>query len=190
MPLDKYAWSERYGWVQDKFGMTWQLMLARGEDKQKNIVPSLMFTNKNFGRAEEAIQFYCKTFPNSENVAIVPFPQGDANAGKIMFSEFKIDDNLFIAMDGPGEHTFNFNEALSFVVNCKTQKEIDFYWDTLISDGGAESRCGWLKDKFGVSWQIIPEILGSLMSNPEKGGRVMQEILKMNKINIEILEKA
>ena len=95
-----------------------------------------------------------------------------------------------MAMDGFGQHEFAFNEGVSFVVNCDTQDEIDYYWNTLISEGGAESMCGWLKDKFGVSWQIVPSVIGQLMNDPEKGQRVMQEVLKMRKINIEALLNA
>lgn len=95
-----------------------------------------------------------------------------------------------MAMDGFGQHEFAFNDGVSFVVNCDTQDEIDYYWNTLISEGGTESMCGWLKDKFGVSWQIVPSVIGQLMNDPEKGQRVMQEVLKMRKINIETLLNA
>jgi predicted 3-demethylubiquinone-9 3-methyltransferase (glyoxalase superfamily) len=93
-------------------------------------------------------------------------------------------------MDGPGNHAFNFGEGLSIVVDCDTQEQIDHYWDKLTADGGEESMCGWLKDKFGVSWQIVPAILGKLMSDPEKGPRVVQAFLKMKKFDIETLMNA
>lgn len=94
-----------------------------------------------------------------------------------------------IAMDGPGVHDYTFNEGVSFVVECESQKEIDYYWERL-TEGGRESMCGWLEDKFGVSWQIVPAILGKLMSDPEKGPKVMQAFLKMKKFDIEALLKA
>ncbi|HEX4956662.1 MAG TPA: VOC family protein, partial [Lacibacter sp.] len=97
---------------------------------------------------------------------------------------------VFMVMDGYGEHSFSFNEAVSFVVECETQNEIDFYWNTLTADGGAESMCGWLKDKFGVSWQIIPKKLSQLMTDAERSGRVMQALLKMKKPDIATLEAA
>src|SRR5690606_8640720 len=96
----------------------------------------------------------------------------------------------FAAMDGPGKHGFTFNEGLSLVINCDTQEEIDHYWDALIRDGGQESQCGWLKDKFGVSWQVVPSMLGKIMSDPQKGKRAMDALMKMKKLDIEKLQNA
>lgn len=189
MPIDKYPWSERYGWLQDKFGMTWQIMVADSGDAGLKITPSMLFTGKQFGRAEEAVKFYSSVFNNSSTDVMLLYPEGDANAGKVMFSEFKLDKYPIIAMDGPGEHEYSFNEGVSFVVNCDTQEEIDHYWNKL-TEGGEESMCGWLRDKFGVSWQIVPAMIGKLMADPEKGKRVMQEILKMKKLDIKTLENA
>ncbi len=119
------------------------------------------------------------------------YPKEDPqNAGKVLYSEFTIDGRRMIAMDGPGKHDYNFNEGISLFVNCETQKEIDHFWNKLIENGGEESRCGWLKDKFGVSWQIVPTALGKLMGDPEKGKRVMQAVMQMKKLDIETLEKA
>ena len=189
MPIDKYPWSERYGWLQDKFGMTWQIMVSDSGDAGLKITPSMLFTGKQFGRAEEAVKFYSSVFDNSSTDVMLLYPEGDANAGKVMFSEFKLDKYPIIAMDGPGEHDYSFNEGVSFVVNCDTQEEIDHYWNKL-TEGGEESMCGWLRDKFGVSWQIVPAMIGKLMADPEKGKRVMQEILKMKKLDIKTLENA
>lgn len=189
MPIDKYPWSERYGWLQDKFGMTWQIMVSDSGDAGLKITPSMLFTGKQFGRAEEAVKFYSSVFNNSSTDVMLLYPEGDANAGKVMFSEFKLDKYPIIAMDGPGEHEYSFNEGVSFAVNCDTQEEIDHYWNKL-TEGGEESMCGWLRDKFGVSWQIVPAMIGKLMADPEKGKRVMQEILKMKKLDIKTLENA
>lgn len=189
MPIDKYPWSERYGWLQDRFGMTWQIMVADSGDAGLKITPSMLFTGKQFGRAEEAVKFYSSVFDNSSTDVMLLYPQGDANAGKVMFSEFQLDKYPIIAMDGPGEHDYSFNEGVSFVVNCDTQEEIDHYWNKL-TEGGEESMCGWLKDKFGVSWQVVPSMIGKLMADPERGKRVMQEILKMKKLDIKTLENA
>jgi predicted 3-demethylubiquinone-9 3-methyltransferase (glyoxalase superfamily) len=189
MPIDKYFWSERYGWVQDKYGMTWQVSVVT-EGQAPKLTPSMLFTNNQFGNAGEAIKLYTSVFRNSETTQLFPYPDGDANAGKVMYAEFKLNNCEMIAMDGPGEHGYTFNEGVSLVVRCDTQEEIDHYWNSLTANGGAESMCGWLKDKFGVSWQIVPSIIGSLMSDPEKGQRVMQEILKMKKIEIEKLINA
>ena len=188
MDLNKYDWSKKYGWVEDKFGLSWQIILAEGEIKQE-IVPSLLFVDKTFGKAEEAIKFYTSVFKNAKTESIYKYPD---NEKAIMYADFNLDGNLFAAMDGPDNHGFQFNEAISFVVNCENQEEVDYYWNKLTADGGAESMCGWLKDKFGVSWQIIPTILLKYISDkdPQKSQAVMQAMLKMKKINIAELEKA
>lgn len=189
MPIDKYPWSERYGWVKDKFGLTWQVSVVNKEGDKQKITPSMLFTNNLFGKAEEAVKFYTSVFNNSAIDVLIHYPDGDSNAGKIMYSEFKLSQHDMIAMDGPGDHKYTFNEAVSFVVDCETQKEIDNYWEKL-TEGGQESQCGWLKDKFGVSWQIVPTILGKLMTDSEKGPRVMQAFMKMKKFDIEALMNA
>ncbi len=191
MAVDKYPWSERYGWVQDKFGLTWQVSVANSGGVKHNLTPSLLFTGKQYGRAEEAINFYTSVFHSSSSPMLIHYPKEDKkNAGKVMYSEFKLNQHDFIAMDGPGVHEYSFNEAVSFVVDCETQEEIDFFWNKLTADGGEESMCGWLKDKFGVSWQIVPTILAKLMSDPAKAGKVMQAFLKMKKFDIKKLEEA
>ena len=190
MPLDKYPWSELYGWLQDKFGMTWQISIVYNAGEKMKITPSFLFTDKRFGQGEAALNFYTKVFENSKKDQIILYPDGDPNAGKLMFSEFKINGYQLIAMDGPGEHKYTFNEAVSFVVNCDTQKEIDYYWNKFTAEGGEESMCGWCKDKFGVSWQIVPSILGELMSDSNKALNVIQAFLKMKKFDIETLLKA
>ncbi|MFL5753667.1 MAG: VOC family protein [Bacteroidia bacterium] len=189
MPIDKYPWSERYGWVQDKFGLTWQISIVNNPGDKQKITPSLLFTGKQFGRAEEALQFYTSVFEDSSTARMVHYPAGDANAGKVLYSEFKLGQYEMIAMDGPGEHQYTFNEAVSLVVSCDTQKEIDYYWNKLTEDG-EESMCGWLKDKFGISWQIVPSSIGKLMSDPQRSQKVMQAILKMKKLDIGVLENA
>lgn len=183
MAIGKYDWSERYGWIKDKFGMTWQVMLA----PEEKICPSLLFTGDKFGRAEEAINFYTSVFDNSTVNAMHHYPNETPFAGKVLFADFNLNQYNITAMDGPGEHAYTFNEAVSFVVDCATQEEIDYYWNTFTADGGEESMCGWLKDKFGVSWQIVPAILGKLMSDPEKAPRVMKAFMQMKKFDIQKL---
>ncbi|MEP7237446.1 MAG: VOC family protein [Ferruginibacter sp.] len=185
MVIGKYDWSERYGWIKDKFGMTWQVMVGT-EDK---ISPSLLFTGDKFGKAEAAINFYTAVFDNSAVDVLKHYPDETPFAGKVLFSEFNLNQYNLIAMDGPGDHAFAFNEAVSFVVNCETQEEIDYYWNKL-TEGGEESRCGWLKDQFGLSWQIVPTILGQLMSEVEKAPRVIQAFMQMKKFDIEKLKQA
>lgn len=154
----------------------------------QKITPFLWFDTQ----AEEAMKFYCSVFKNSKKGKIARF--GDAGPGfekgQVMTATFKLFSQEFIALNaGP---RFKFNEAVSFVVNCESQKEVDHYWDKLTSGGGQPSRCGWLKDKFGLSWQIVPTILGKLASdkNVEKAGRVVQAMLKMDKIIIKDLQAA
>lgn len=191
MPLNKYDWSEYYGFVQDRFGLSWQLMKGKYSDVNQKITPCFLFTNAQYGKAEEAVRYYTGLFPHSSISGILLYGEGETQAaGKVKHSQFILQEKVFMAMDGPGDHHFGFTEGLSFVVECNTQEEIDFYWNTLTSDGGQESMCGWLKDRFGVSWQIIPAHLGKLMTDPARAGRVMQALLQMKKLNIEQLENA
>ena len=189
MPIDKQPWSERYGWLQDKFGLTWQISVVNNAGDKQKITPSFLFTGNQFGRAEEAVKFYTSVFDNSSIDSLLHYPEQDNNAGKVMYSEFKLNQYKLIAMDGPGAHDYTFNEAVSIVVNCETQNEIDHYWNKL-TELGEESRCGWLKDQFGVSWQIIPSVIGELMSDPVKAPNVMNEVLKMKKIDLKTLLNA
>jgi predicted 3-demethylubiquinone-9 3-methyltransferase (glyoxalase superfamily) len=190
MDINAYPWSERYGWLKDKFGITWQISVSAEKQNGYHITPSMLFTGNNFGKAEEAISVYSAIFNNPTTKRLVLYPEGDPNASKVMYSEIRINHFDLILMDGPGAHDFVFNEALSFVISCDTQDEIDYYWDKLTSDGGKESMCGWVKDKFGVSWQIVPKIISKLMTDPEKGGRVMEAVMKMKKLNIQVMMDA
>src|SRR5215204_3377987 len=147
----------------------------------QKITPFLWFDNQ----AEEAMNFYTSIFNDSKVLSVTPGPDGTA-----MSVTFELQEQEFMALNaGP---QFEFNEAVSFLVSCKTQAEVDELWEKLTADGGEEGRCGWLKDKYGLSWQIIPTALGELMSDPdpEKAGRVMQAMLKMNKIDVPTLQQA
>ena len=189
MGLDKYPFSERFGWVQDRFGVSWQLNLA---GRSQKISPFLMFVGKQHDRAEEAIRFYVSLFNNSKIGRVERYGAGDAEPeGTIKHARFSLHKQQFMAMDSGREHSFTFTPAISLFVSCKMQKEIDYFWEKL-SAGGEKERCGWLKDKFGVSWQIIPPILGELLSDDdeEKANRAMQAMLKMHKINIKKLTQA
>jgi len=186
MEIDKYPWSERYGWLKDKFGMTWQISSTGKNDGELRILPSMLFTNSLFGKGKQAIDFYSSVFADSTTNVLVLYPEGDPNAGKVMYSEFSLNQSDIIVMDGPGDHKFKFNEGVSFVVECETQEEIDYYWEKL-TEGGEESMCGWLKDKLGVSWQIIPKILSELMTDPEKAPRVFEAFKNMRKFEIDKL---
>jgi predicted 3-demethylubiquinone-9 3-methyltransferase (glyoxalase superfamily) len=190
MPLGKYDWSRKYGWVQDRYGVNWQLSYGKFEEVGQRFTPTLMFTGAQNGNAEKAVQFYTSVFDDSSVVGILRYSKDDGDVeGAVKHAQFKLGDQVFMAMDSSLSHNFAFNEAISFVVDCKTQEEIDYYWGKL-SEGGSEGQCGWLKDQFGVSWQIVPAILGELMSTPGKSERVMQAFMKMKKFDIEALEKA
>ncbi|MES2590177.1 MAG: VOC family protein [Bacteroidota bacterium] len=190
MALDKYPWSEKYAWIMDKFGMTWQLMLGEIPPHGQKITSSFLFVGNQYGKALEAINHYASIFKNSEVFHQELYGENEGQTpGTLKFGHFSLNGEVFSAMDGFGGHDFQFNEGLSIVVECDTQDEIDHFWNKLTEEG-KESMCGWLSDKFGVSWQIIPKSLGSLMSNPEKGQRAMQELMKMKKLDIQILENA
>ena len=188
MPLDSYPWSERYGWVQDRFGISWQLYFGKMSDVGQKICPTLMFTHDQFGKAEEAIHFYTGLFPNSSTTGILKYSEEDEDEeGKVKHAQFSIDGFVMMAMDSSFDHPFRFSEGISIAVDCDTQEEIDHYWDKMTADGGEESMCGWLKDKFGVSWQIVPAILPKLMADPEKSQKVIEAFMKMRKFDIDVL---
>ncbi|MCD2423280.1 VOC family protein [Niabella pedocola] len=193
MPLNAYPFSKKYGWVQDKYGVSWQLFTGERGDTTQYFTPTLMFINKQNGRAKEAIGLYTELFPGSKTEGIMEYAEGGGDtAGNVQHAQFHISGYTLGAMDSSLAHPFNFNEGISLVVECDTQEEIDHYWNALIADGGAESQCGWLKDKFGLSWQIIPAQLGRLMAagNQEASGRMMQALMKMKKLDIAALEAA
>ena len=189
MPLDKYPWSEKYGWIEDKFGVSWQLSLSK---EPRPVTPSFLFSGAQQGRAEEAIKFYTSQFSNSSLAMIARYEPGERGPeGQIKFSSFSLDGQFFNAMDSGMPMDNPFTEGISMFVNVETQDEVDKLWGNL-SDGGSTSRCGWLKDKFGVSWQIVPTALGRLMGDPDraKAGRVMQAMMGMTKLDIAGLQKA
>lgn len=187
MQIDTYPWNERYGWLQDKFGVTWQISFIKEQEQSVKITPSMLFTGEQFGKAEAAIELYSSIFKESKTTVLAKYPDGNELSGKVMYAEFSVTNYPLIAMDGPGKHDFTFNEAVSFVVSCDKQDEIDYYWDSLIANGGKESRCGWLKDRYGISWQIVPTKLGEWMKNTEKSAQLMQAIMTMNKIDMNVL---
>lgn len=193
MPLAKYDWSDKYGWVQDRYGLTWQISLGSIAELGQKFTPALLFTGKQQGKAEEALRFYTSLFEDSSVVRVHLYGPGEAGAeGNLKYGQFKLGQQAFIAMDHPLEENFAFNEAISLVINCSTQQEVDFFWEKLLAEGGEESMCGWLKDKFGLSWQIIPEALPRLLSDPDpvKAQRVMAAMLQMRKIDLEKLIQA
>lgn len=194
MPLDQYPFSERYGWIQDKYGLSWQLILSHPEGEERPaIVPSLLFVGAVAGRAEEAVDFYLSVFRNSRRGTIARYGKGQEpdREGSIMFSDFMLDGQWFAAMDSAWEHGFAFNEAISLLIPCETQEEIDYYWERLSAVPDAE-QCGWLKDAYGVSWQVWPTAMGEMMTKgtPEQVARVTAAFLPMKKFDIAALKRA
>ena len=187
MPLDKYPFSERFGWINDRFGVSWQLNLASRSTK---ITPFLMFAGDQFGRAEDAVNLYTSLFEHSSITVVNRAGPGNAEpAGMLRYAEFVLDGQEFMAINSAGAHAFGFSEAVSLLVNCDTQAEIDRLWETFTARG-EEGQCGWLKDAFGVSWQIVPSVLGSLLSDPDRAQQVAQVFLQMKKLDIKALEAA
>jgi predicted 3-demethylubiquinone-9 3-methyltransferase (glyoxalase superfamily)/uncharacterized protein YndB with AHSA1/START domain len=193
MPLDAYPWSERYGWVADKYGPTWQIMLGEVAQMGQKFVPSFLFSGPQQGNAEAAINFYRAVFASSANVEIHRYGADyPGQEERVMYAQWAMNGQVFAAMDNPMDDQYTFNEAISFVVSCETQAEVDLFWEKLTADGGEESMCGWLKDKFGVSWQIIPEALPRLLSDPDPAvaQTAMAAMLQMRKIVIADLSEA
>lgn len=194
MPLDTYPFSEWYGWIQDKYGLSWQLILSDPSgDARPFITPTLMFVGDVCGKAEEAGKHYLSVFRNTDRGFTVRYQEGmePDQEGTVMYSDFKIENQWFAAMDSAHPHDFAFNEATSFIVYCDTQEDIDHYWQKLSAVPEAE-QCGWLKDAYGVSWQIVPRVLDTMMQDrdPERLARVTKAFLKMKKFDIAALERA
>lgn len=193
MPIDKYPFSERYGWLQDKYGLSWQLILSEpGAEPRPPIFPSLLFVREKCGLAEEAINFYMSVFKDSKAGSLYRYGsnQEPDKEGTIMYADFLIENQWFTAMDSAHEHNFDFNEAVSFLVSCKDQKEIDYYWEKLSYVPEAE-QCGWCKDKYGVSWQISPAAMEGMMQmgSQDQIDKITQAFLPMKKLDIEKLKK-
>lgn len=201
MPMDTYPFSERFGWLEDRYGLSWQVMHAGGTSVDQKIVPMLMFVGDVCGKAEEAIDLYMSVFKNAPHGARAGETKAEILArhggewpdkeGTVQYARFWLLGQEFSAMDSAGEHRFRFNEAISFMTPCDTQEEIDYLWGKLSADPKAE-QCGWLKDKFGLSWQITPAVVGRLLggSDKDRAQRVTQAFLKMKKFDIAALERA
>ena len=193
MDLGEYPFSEKYGWVQDKYGLSWQIMFMGDHKIKQRIIPTLMFVGKQNGKAEEAINFYSSVFGNARVGDILRYSKGEEpdKEGTVKHASFMLEDQDFAAMDSAHEHNFAFNESISFMVHCNTQKEIDYYWEKLSVYPEAE-QCGWLKDKYGLSWQIVPNIMDDMLKDNDKKkiARVTEAFLQMKKLNIAKLKEA
>ena len=193
MELGEYPFSEKYGWVQDKYGVSWQLMFMGDRKITQRITPTLMFVGDVVGKAEEAIRFYVSVFHDAGVGDVLRYGRGEEpdKEGTIKHASFRLEGQEFAAMDSARTHEFAFNEAISFIVNCDTQEEIDYYWGRLSADPKAE-QCGWLKDRYGLSWQIVPTAMEEMLKDKDEKrlARVTEAFLKMKKFDIDALKRA
>lgn len=195
MPLGEYPFSPRYAWISDKYGLNWQILYMPDVRAKVRIVPTLMFVGDLFGRAEEAINFWVDVFKGEvhslSHYEEVNEYSSERELGKLKYAAFTLlDTRMAVQESGMEGHHFAFNEAISFIVNCQDQAEIDYYWEKLSTVPEAE-QCGWCKDQFGVSWQIVPAAMERMIEeSPETAARVTQAFLKMKKFDVAELEKA
>ncbi len=188
MPFGTYPWAKQYGWLQDKFGLSWQLSISHQRSPQK-LTPLLMFTGSQAGQAKTAMERYTSLFPNSEIHYVFNYNEGEGdNPAFIKHARFSLNGQSFMAMDSSAAHKFGFSEGISLMVECNNQDEVNRFWTDLTKDG-EESMCGWLKDTYGVSWQITPRQLLEYMESPDEAVRTyaFQAMLKMRKIEISQL---
>jgi predicted 3-demethylubiquinone-9 3-methyltransferase (glyoxalase superfamily) len=192
MALDQYPFSERYGWTEDKYGLSWQVMHFGDQPIKQLITPVFLFSGDVYGKAEDAIHYYTSIFKNSKIDDIMRYTKGEEpnKEGTVKYGDFSLEGQQFGAMDTGMDMKFSFNEAVSLLVQCETQQEIDYFWK--MSAVPEAEQCGWIKDQYGVSWQISPSIMGKFMTDKDerKVARVTEAFLQMKKFNIAELERA
>lgn len=187
MPLQAYAWSERYGWCNDRWGVSWQVLLT--PTAEVGVVASaLLFTGARAGRADAAMSRYASLFPDA-NVLVRQTTEGADGGTRLQHAQLRVGGHVLWFGDSDIDHAFTFSPGNSLVATCDTQDEIDHLWHALSAVPEAEA-CGWLVDEFGVSWQIVPRQLGSLMSDPALAGHVMPALLQMKKLDLAALRDA
>jgi predicted 3-demethylubiquinone-9 3-methyltransferase (glyoxalase superfamily) len=201
MPLDTYPFSARFGWLEDRYGLSWQVMQTSGGAAAQKISPMLMFVGAMCGKAEEAINFYasmcagapCRPRGETKATVLDRYSSGEQpdQEGTLRYAQFSLFGQDFAAMDSAHAHNFKFNEAISFLIPCDTQQEIDYFWNQLSAHPDAE-QCGWLKDKYGLSWQVAPAVMGELLggNDTKRVERVTRAFLKMKKFDIAALKQA
>jgi predicted 3-demethylubiquinone-9 3-methyltransferase (glyoxalase superfamily) len=191
MPLDAYPWSERYGWVQDRFGVSWQVMAGRREGARATIVPCLMFAGAQHGRAEEAMRAYASIFPGGRVLDVSRYAPGEGPEGKVKHGRFVLADQDMVAMDSHLAHGITFSEGVSLQVMCEDQATIDAYWAAL-GEGGKHGPCGWLADRFGLSWQVVPTRIGWWLADGDAAARdrAFRAMIGMGKLDVATLEGA
>lgn len=194
MELGEYPWSPRYAWVQDRFGVSWQVMAAPEARKPIAIFPCLMFAGEAHGHAEEALRHYAGMFPGGSVEALERYTEEDGGSrDSVKHGRISLEGHPLVAMDSHLEHDARFNEAVSLQIYCRDQDEIDHFWSALC-EGGDEGPCGWLHDRFGVSWQVVPTSFVEMIEAGDGGGvgyeRAFEAMLEMKKLDIAALEAA
>lgn len=184
MGYDRYPFAKKFGWCADKWGTSWQISFGNPPSAQQ-IVPSLMFFGRNFGKGQEAIDFYTGLFPNSKT----EFVAKDDKTNTVQFGTFTLNGTKFMIAENNAPHQFEFNNAFSFMVVCEDQAEIDKYW-TALSAGGSAEPCGWVKDKYGVSWQVVTPELVEWGKNAEKFDAMFKVLTAMKKPELQKLRDA
>lgn len=192
MELDTYPWSERYGWVSDRYGVSWQLTLDSAV--RPRVFPSLLFVGPRCGQAESALRLYASVFRNARVGEIARYGANQApdREGTVMYGELQLEGQQLVAMDSAGDHDFGFTEGVSLIVDAETQEQIDYYWSRLSAVPESE-QCGWLKDHYGVSWQVCPVAeMNRLLSLSDRAAvnRAMEAMLAMKKLDIAALYAA
>lgn len=191
MALRAYPWSKKYGFLRDRYGLCWQIAHGSLDETGQKFTPCMLFSGPQSGKGAEAVRRYTAIFPDSVIEGILYYAEGEqAPIGTVKHAQFKLSGGqTFMIMDNPMDAAYTFNESVSYVVHCKDQAEVDYYWEQLTTNGGEESMCGWLKDPFGVSWQVIPKALPKLLghSDPAIAQKASQALLQMRKIDINKL---
>lgn len=191
MPLGSYPWSERYGWIKDRFGVSWQVIAGRLPPGGATLVPCLMFAGPQHGKAEAAMRSWTKDFPDGRIESLERYAPGEGPEGTVKHGRFFLAGQELIAMDSHVSHGITFNEALSLMVSCADQAEIDRTWEALC-EGGKPGTCGWLTDRFGFAWQVVPEALFGWLQSPDvpTGDRLFVAMGPMTKLDLAALQRA
>ena len=201
MPLDDYGFGrppspsgaarDLFGWVADRFGVSWQVMTVADAPAGVRLVPCLMFSDANRDQAEAAIASYTSIFPDSRVERLERHTGDEAPAGTLRRGLFEIAGQPLVAMDSHIDHGFGFNEAVSLQIMCAEQREVDAYWH-LLSQGGSEQMCGWLRDRFGVVWQVVPARTIEWLSSADHAARdrVVEAMMPMKKLQMDVLQRA
>lgn len=191
MPIGTYPWSPRYGWIQDRFGVSWQVIAARRPAGGATIVPCLMFSGAQRGRALDAMRTYAGVFPDSRVGDVERYEAGEGPGGGVKHGRMVLAGQELVAMDSHVSNDVKFDEGLSLQVMCAGQGEVDRYWAAL-SAGGSQGPCGWVKDRYGLSWQVVPDQIGRWMSTPDAGARdrAFAALMQMGKPDVAALDRA